>query len=218
MKRARLNRQRDEKNRRAKGSHLVARVFAAIYLGFLLYNLSVGSKGWMDNCFTLLLLGALVLLTRLAAFGWPEMLLANCALLIHNLGTVGEAYLYQYGFGLGPYDVYVHIIGAAVAGWLLFRFFRGRNGANAKNVFLLAVSATILLGIAIELLEFTGFLFMDKSSGFFNPADSIADAGQANVHYIDTMMDILANIAGAAAGAAICAAAGGLRSRPHSSS
>ena len=137
--------------------------------------------------------------------------LFNIALLTHNLGSFG---FYNWTWGFLGYDNLVHFVGSFVAAYIIFNFVSRKlhikKNQRVKNtvidehkvIFIFLVIATVaFLGVCIELLEYSGFVFLGSGDGIlFAGAGDSGDFGSMEGQYIDTMGDIIVNILGTITG------------------
>lgn len=159
-------------------------------------NAAVGNRLWLGYSLVgLVLVGTVAALD--AAYRWrlPDRLLWWCGvpLAMHYLGGSLSG-LHQWGpnglyYALPWWDNAVHFLGAAAVGvaaaHVLAPRLRPGRGARATTV-VLATCVAATLGLAVELYEFTGFLWFGT-----------VDQG----YYTNTVLDLYYNALGGFAGA-----------------
>lgn len=181
--------------------------FILFYLLLGVMNYLRGSEFVIDNTMSILFIGIVFLLAEWLMIGRMGYAFFLLALLIHNMGTFGW---YEMSHGIIAYDNFVHIVGAAVTAWILFNFILRkleiRKGKREKTFinehkaifFFLVLASVSLLGVGVELMEFTGHFVLGEGEGLF--FTGAGDGGILAWQYIDTMTDIIVNILGALIG------------------
>lgn len=155
-------------------------------------NAAVGNRLWLS--YSLVgLVGTLAVLALDRSYGWhlPDRLLWWTAvpLAMHYLGGSLSG-LHQWGpnglyYALPWWDNVVHFLGAGAAGVAAAYLLRPRIGSRRLAVFVAGCVASTL-GMAVELYEFTGFLWFGT-----------VDQG----YYTNTLLDLYYNALGGFTGA-----------------
>jgi glycopeptide antibiotics resistance protein len=180
--------------------------FLAVYVLLGVFNVARHSEWVIDSCISVVFVTALFFLSNWARIGKREFILFNAALLLHNLGSFG---FYSWNDGLLAFDNLVHLVSAGVSAFIVFHFLQerlclrlsldGKNKRDTKAILILLVfSVVMLLGVFIELMEFSGVML------FSIDGDSVGLLGVGDQNaYLDTMTDIIMNIVGCVIGTAI---------------
>ena len=85
------------------------------------------------------------------------------ALLFHNFGVFGFYNKYPLYF---QYDYITHFFGGLALGIFFFNFFK-KNIDGKVLVLFLSLLATLGVGSIIEIIEYSGYLFLGQGDGFF---------------------------------------------------
>ncbi|MBD3164219.1 hypothetical protein GF323_03400 [Candidatus Woesearchaeota archaeon] len=183
----------------------------AIYFLFTLYNFLASSDWLFDSTLSMALITAVFMISRWIKLDKFEFMMINLALIIHNLGTFD---FYEWHWWIIQYDHVVHFAASAVSAYIIFDFLARKLHIKEKQrrkhtvidenkaIFItLAISIVVLLGTAIELIEFAGFTYLREGGGILFPGsgDSVK-IGDPTYQYIDTMSDIITNVLGSISG------------------
>ncbi len=186
-----------------------------LYTPFILLYVTLGvlftvqGRAWgIDAWLSLAFLVFVIAINRWLKLGVTGFLLLNIPLLTHNLGAFG-----LYGttfFGLG-FDKYQHFLSSAVAAYIVFHFLAHKlhvkNHETKKQtviddhtttLVLLVIAVVTLLGLGIELLEFSGYVLFEEGEGILFAGDGdVLTLHGSDGNYVDTMTDFIANTFGA---------------------
>lgn len=173
-------------------------VLTLLVAGFLVYGTVVGSPFVAFYTAVTVLAGAgLGLVHRRVGFPRP-LLWALVAVAAGNLAggvlLVGGSTLYVHRLGgTVPYDLAFHAAASAVGGWAGAVVVEARHdrAASAAAAALVATLVAVGAGAVVEVVEFTGTLLF--------PNTNVGD-------YRNNMLDLVANLAGAAVGASLAVA------------
>lgn len=178
-------------------------IFILSYFSLLVYSLFSWTTWIIDNTIAIVLLLILFFIDRKINISSTHLILFNIALLAHNLGSLG---LYSWTWNFFAYDNFVHFFSSLVAAFIIYglvferlsktkAFFR----IHKKIISILVFGLVISLGVAIEILEFTGDNLFGSGEGLFltGAGDGI---DESHTPYDDTMIDFIFNILGAISG------------------
>lgn len=190
-----------------KDKYIIYLFFMTIYIVFAFYNFQTNSKWLIDNIIAMFFLTVMLFVNNWLKVGRSEFIMFNMAFLLHNLGTVG---FYNFEWGILAYDNIVHFFASFVAACIIFNFIERKlhikeNERTKKTLFdehkvifiFLIISSVAMLGVIVEITEFSGFLFLGSGGGIFytGAGDSGSPENPAG-QYIDTMTDIIVNTLG----------------------
>ena len=182
-----------------------------IFLGFTIYNYLIGSQWIYDSIMSIGLIIVAFLISKWIKLEVFEFIFIDIALILHNLGTIG---FYGWFWWIIQYDNVVHFVSSAVAAYIIFDFLLRKihikENQRFKKTFIdehkwifiiMVISAVAMLGVVVELLEFTGYLYLGEGDDilFVGLGDS-DKVGDSTYQYFDTMTDIIVNIFGSIAG------------------
>ena len=185
-----------------KKTFIVSGLCIALYLVFFAVNHSLGTKGTWDNATSILLVLAMLVLSRKLPLRWTDILILNVPLLVHNVALIGNAELYGKVWII-EFDTALHVLGSASIAFVAASVARRTKAASKAAVgLLLALAIAISLGALLEVSEYLGYLYLPQTSGFFHPVAGMRGY-EGLEFYIDTMQDTLANMVGAIAGAIV---------------
>ena len=190
-------------------------VFLLIFTALAIYNLILGSQWFIDSVISVLLLSIAVFISRWVGAKASELVMFNIIIVIHDLGSFG---FYNFHYGLLYYDHIIHFLGGLLGAYIFFNVIArklntlkhervGRTCVEDHKLMLafFVISIVLMLGLVVEITEFVGYTYLGAGEGMMfvgaGDSDNIADiAGQ----YIDTMQDIIANMAGAVISVLFC--------------
>lgn len=191
-----------------KGKYSLFTLFLIIYLSLWLYSFKQGLEWIIDNSIAIITLTLIFFMSEKLKLNKVGFFLVNLALLSHNLGTFG---FYGLSYGVFQYDNVVHLFSSVVVCYTIFnlfveKFHFGIMSSFKKNKFLLTffiISASITLGVIIEIMEFTGDTFLGTGEGLFFRGTGDSDPTNYGVEsqYKDTMQDLIVNTIGSIIGA-----------------
>lgn len=196
---------------RRREKYLLFSIFLLAYAILFAYNISTGSKWWLDALFAIAFLIIVTLVNRWLKLGRLGFILFNLAFVLHNMGSFGW---YDCSIGGIGYDNFVHFVGSFVAAFIIFNFIARKLHIRKKErrkdtvidehiavmIFLVMASAAAL-GVLVEVVEFGGFVFLGQGEGIFftGQGDEDSYAG-LDGNYVDTMTDVVVNLLGSLTG------------------
>ncbi|MBW2967561.1 hypothetical protein KY362_03675 [Candidatus Woesearchaeota archaeon] len=187
-------------------------VFLLVYVGLIVFNLSTGSQWFWDALIAAGFLTFMFFLNKYLKLGKTGFLLFNAALLCHNLGSFG---FYEFKWGVVAYDNLVHLLGGAVAAYIVFNYIARKLHMHRKVqlrssvldenlvvMLLLVIAGVAFLGVVVELVEFAGYQWLGPGEGilFVGAGDASYSKAEYETQYEDTMEDIIVNLLGASIG------------------
>ncbi|MFH1063600.1 MAG: hypothetical protein V1729_00805 [Candidatus Woesearchaeota archaeon] len=185
-------------------------IFMSIYASFAVYSLLNSSQWIIDNTVAMVALTGMLIINRWVKLRKTGFILFNIGFLIHNGGTFG---LYNLRWGMFAYDNIVHLVGSAVAAYIIFNFIARKlhikKGQRVKStvvdehkliMIFLVIASVAMLGTVVELIEFVGFLHLGSDMSMGGLLNVDAEGETAAKEYMDTMGDIVLNILGSITG------------------
>lgn len=187
-----------------------------LYLWLIAFN-AYNESAWIYDAVISLFFLIIIVYTanRFFTFKAIDYVILHLGFLVHNLGAFGA---YSLELDYLEYDNIVHFISSAATAYLLFKaIWQQLHKINRQHhlktiadhhrllVFGLVVGATLSLGLVVELLEYFGFIYFGEGEGilFYGAGDSDKVALFPPTQYADTVGDIITNMLGALAGAAL---------------
>ncbi len=170
--------------------------FILLFLLFGIYSIFNKTQWVIDSSIAIVMIFTIFLLNKYLKLNNLELILIYSAIVIHNLGAFGCYNLY-YGRFLA-YDNFVHLYASLTGAYIIYNLIIRRfkiTQDKAIAVFL-AVGAIVLIGLFIEIIEYTGFFFLgDTGQGILYVGATEADIiNYMPKQYVDTMEDIIVNI------------------------
>ena len=174
------------------------------YILLLAYSLKNGSSWIIDNSIAIIALLILFLVDRKIDFKKSHLILFNMILLLHNLGSIG---FYSFSWKFFAYDNLVHFISSLIAAFILYDLIYDRMNrmksffrVHKRTISFLVFGFVIMLGVMIELVEFTGQNLFGSGEGLFLAGVGDGFEEGSNSQYDDTMTDFVSNLLGTISG------------------
>jgi uncharacterized membrane protein YjdF len=165
-----------------------------------------------DIVFSVTIVTAILLMSKRLKITPEGFLLVNIGFLLHSLGSFG---FYSLEWGIIGYDNIVHFFSSTAAAYVSFNFIARklhirRNQKVEETVvdehkvilIMLVIALVAMFGVIVEVIEFSGFLYLGEGEGIFfvGPGDSNRGGDSIQGQYIDTMSDIVVNTMGSILG------------------
>ncbi|MBU4502740.1 MAG: hypothetical protein KKA79_09140 [Nanoarchaeota archaeon] len=192
--------------------YIIYSFFLILNILLFTYNIINKTQWALDILFSTLIITGILLASKKLEITPLGFLLINLGFLLHNLGSFG---FYSKTFGSFEYDNIVHLFASITAAYVVFNLIGHKlhikkNKRIKKTVIdynkilliLLVIASVSMLGTLVELIEFSGFLYLWEGEGLFfiGIGDSNHGGDTIEGQYVDTMNDIFVNTIGSIIG------------------